>query len=71
MGSLSHQRAQERVQTAIRQRLDAIDEDDYEARERVFNEAISELAQMAIDSVELNRAAKSIAVNPEDIDFPE
>lgn len=67
MGSLSRQRATNRFQTALQQRLDAA-EDPNEAQQ-AYDDALDGLVNIAIDSVELDRVARNLATNPDAIDF--
>ncbi len=68
MGSFSRQRAANRFQTAFQQRLDAV-LDPNEAQQ-AYDDVIEGLVTIAIDETELDRVARNIATNPDDIDFP-
>ena len=69
MGTLSHHRAANRFQTALRQRLDAAS--DPNAAQQAYDDALEALISIASVDVELDRAARSIATDPDAIDFPE
>lgn len=69
MGSLSRQRATNRFQTALQQRLDAAG--DPNEAQQAYDDALDSLVDIAIDSVELDRVARQLATNPDAIDFPE
>jgi len=69
MGSLSRQRAANRFQTALQQRLD-VASDPTEAQQ-AYGDALEALIKIAIDEVELDRVARGLATNPDAIDFPE
>lgn len=68
MGSLTRQRAANRFQTALQQRLDAA-RDPNEAQQ-AYDDALDGLVDIAIDSVELDRVARNLATTPGVIDFP-
>lgn len=68
MGSLSHQRAENRFQTALQQRLDAAS--DPNAAHQAYDDALEALITIVIDEVELDRAARTLATDPDAIDFP-
>jgi hypothetical protein len=69
MGSLSQQRAANRFQTALQQRLD-VASDPNEAQQ-AYDDALEALINIAIDEIELDRVARELATNPDAIDFPE
>lgn len=68
MGSLSRQRAANRFQTALQQRLDAAS--DSNEAQQAYDDALTVLLSIAIDSVELDRVSRELAITPDDIDFP-
>lgn len=67
MGSLSRQRARDRVQQAVDQRLE--EADSQEDREAALSEAVTELSKIAIDCGEMDRVSRSLATDPDDIGF--
>jgi hypothetical protein len=69
MGTLSHHRAANRFQTALQQRLEAAS--DPNAAQQAYDDALEALISIAIDEVELDRAARALATDPDAIDFPE
>lgn len=69
MGSLSRHRAQQRFKEALDQRLP--DSPSPSEVHSVYEEAVDELLDIAIDSVELDAAAQRLAADPSAIDFPD
>jgi hypothetical protein len=69
MGTLSHHRAANRFQTALQQRLEAAS--DPNAAQQAYDDALEALISIAIDEVELDRAARALATDPDAFDFPE
>lgn len=69
MGSLSRHRAQQRFKEALEQRLS--DNPSPSEIHSVYGEAVDELLDTAIDSVEIDAAARRLAVDPNAIDFPD
>jgi len=69
MGSLSRQRAANRFQTALQQRLDSASDPD--EAQQAYEDALEGLVTIAIDEVELDRVARELAITPGAIDFPE
>ena len=69
MGSLSQQRAANRFQTALQQRLD-VASDPNEAQQ-AYDDALEALINIATDEIKLDRVARELATNPDAIDFPE
>lgn len=69
MGSLSRHRAQQRFKEALDQRLS--DNPSPSEVHSVYKEAIDELLNIAVDSGELNAAARRLAAEPDAIEFPE
>ena len=69
MGTRSHHRAANRFQTAPQQRLEAAS--DANAAQQPYDDALEALISIAIDEVELDRAARALATDPDDIDFLE
>lgn len=69
MGSLTRQRAQNRLTTALEQRLAAADSS--AAERAIYRDAVDRLCRIAIDATELNRLAREFAVDPEAISFPD
>lgn len=69
MGSHSRQRAANRFQTALQQRLDATS--DPNEAQQAYDDALEGLIKIAIDEIELDRVAWELATNPDAIDFPE
>jgi hypothetical protein len=67
MGSLAHHRAQNRVRTALTQRLDAAPADEHTVH---YDETIERLLRIALDAEELNRVAHELALDPTEIDWP-
>lgn len=69
MGSLTRKRAKNRLLDALNQRLE--EADSHGEVIEIYEETVSKLADLATDSVELNRLAEEIAVDPDKIDFPD
>jgi len=68
MGSLSQHRAQQRFKQALGQRLP--DTPSPSETHSAYEEAVEELLRIAIDAEELDKAARRVATDPDDIDFP-
>lgn len=69
MGSLTRMNAQNRFKDALSQALNAADSP--EERESVYNNAIEQLARIAMDEEELHRVAVNMAEDPTTIDWPD
>lgn len=69
MGSLSRIRAQNRFKQALDQRLP--DNPSPSETHTVYREAIEELLDITVDSVELDAASQRLATDPDAIDFPD
>ena len=68
MGSLARNRAKNRFRAALKQRLpDGPSQSDTNS---AYDEAVTELLDIAIDVEELDKATRRLASNPGEIDFP-
>ena len=68
MGSLSQQKARNRLFDVVDERLEQAD--DPEERESIYNQTLDSLAHIAIDCEEIDRVAKEIAPEETDVEFP-
>lgn len=66
MGDLSRMNAAGRYRDAVRQRLD-----DGEEPEDILWEVIGHLERSAMDSMEIDRMTREMALNEGEIDFPD
>lgn len=68
MGSNTRMKAGNRLGTAVTQRIDAAETEDNLIS--LINELAEEIENVAIDSVELNKAAARIAEDEDELDLP-
>jgi hypothetical protein len=69
MGDLAYRHAQNRVRTALSQRLETADTP--ADQHATYEDAINRLLRIAIDSEELDRIAVDLVVDPDAIDWPD
>lgn len=69
MGDLTFERAQQRVRTALQQRLETTDSAHDTAT--IYEETVDRLLRIAIDEEELDRVAHELAVDPDAIEWPD
>jgi len=68
MGSLARNRAKNRFRAALKQRLP--DSSSHCETNSAYDEAVTELLDIAIDVEELDKATRRLATNPDEISFP-